>query len=61
MTKPNEPKTHFEQVPLEIVKKIAEEDIADDETCGAEGAVDSPAKKRSAFPRLRSAARKVRF
>ena len=32
MTKSKEPKTHFEQVPLEIVKKIAEEDIPDDET-----------------------------
>ena len=27
MTKPTDPKTHFEQVPLEIVKKIAEEEI----------------------------------
>ena len=30
--KPKDPKTHFEQVPLEIVKKIAEEDIPDDES-----------------------------
>jgi len=61
MTKSNDPKTHFEQVSLEIVKKIAEEDIADDETSGAEGAVEPPAKKRSALPRLRSAARKERL
>jgi len=30
MAKPKEPKTYFEQVPLEIVKKIAAEDIPDD-------------------------------
>ena len=31
MPKSKGPKTHFEQVPLEIVKKIAQEDIPDDE------------------------------
>lgn len=38
------PKTHFEQVPVEIVKKIAEEDIPDDEVNGndAVDAEDTP-------------------
>ena len=52
MTKPKGPKTHFEQVPLEIVKRIAEEEIPDDETSGADVAVEPPAKKGSAFPRF---------
>ena len=30
MAKSNDPKTHFEQVPLKIVKKIAQEDPPDD-------------------------------
>jgi hypothetical protein len=51
MTKPTDTKTHFEQVPLEIVKKIAEEDISDDAASGADVAAEPPAKKRSAFPR----------
>ena len=38
-------KTHFEQVPLEIVKKIAEKEIPDDETNGAGVTVEPPAKK----------------
>jgi hypothetical protein len=45
MTKPTDAKTHFEQVPLEIVKMIAEEDIWDDETSGAGVTVEPPAKK----------------
>ena len=49
MPKSKEPKTHFEQVPLEIVKKIAEEEIPDDETNGADVAVEPPARKCSAF------------
>jgi hypothetical protein len=53
MPKSKDPKTYFEQVPLEIVKKIAEEEIPDDETSGAEVTVESPAKKRSISPRLR--------
>jgi hypothetical protein len=51
MTKPKEPKTHFEQVPLEIVKKIAAEDIPDGETSGTDGASEPPARERSAFRR----------
>jgi hypothetical protein len=45
MSKMKQPKTHFEQVPLEIVKKIAEEDIRDDETSGAGVTVEPPAKR----------------
>ena len=55
MPKPKEPKTHFEQVPLEIVKKIAEEEIPDDEANGADVTVEPPAKKCAAFPRFRPA------
>jgi len=55
MPKSREPKTHFEQVPLEIVKKIAEEDIPDSETDGTAATVDPPARKCSAFRRLRPA------
>jgi hypothetical protein len=54
MAKSREPKTHFEQVPLEIVKKIAEEDIPDDDLGGANVTGETPAKKCSAFPRSRS-------
>jgi hypothetical protein len=45
MAKSKEPKTHFEQVPLEIVKRIAEVEIPDDERDGADPTVDPPAKK----------------
>jgi hypothetical protein len=45
MPKSKGPKTHFEQVPLEIVKKIAKEDIPDDETTGLDVDVDPPARK----------------
>lgn len=31
MPRIKKPKTHFEQVPLEVVKKIVEEEIPDDE------------------------------
>jgi hypothetical protein len=51
MPQSNQPKTHFEQVPLEIVKKIAEEEILDDETNGPDARVEPPAKKCSAFRR----------
>ena len=45
MAKPKEPRTHFEQVPLEIVKKIAEHDIPDDEASEIDGTAEPPAKK----------------
>lgn len=53
MTKPNEPKTYFEQVPVEIVKKIAAEDLPDDGANGADVTVKPPAKKRTVFPRYK--------
>jgi len=56
MAKSQEPRTHFEQVPLEIVKKIVEEEIPDEETNGPDPAVNPPARKCSAFTRFRSAA-----
>ncbi len=55
MHKMKEPKTHFEQVPLEIVKKIAEEEIPDEETSGTDATVEPPAKKCLASPRSRRA------
>ena len=45
MRKSKDSKTHFEQVPLEIVKKIAKEDVPDDEANGPDVDVDPPAKK----------------
>jgi len=57
MTKSNKPKTFFEQVPLEIVKKIAEEDTANDVTNKADPSVEGPAKKRAAFRHRRPAKR----
>ena len=45
MPKSKDSKTHFEQVPLEIVKKIAKEDIPDDEANGPDVDVDPPARK----------------
>ena len=44
MTKSKKPKTHFEQVPLEIVKNIAAEDIPDDEANGNNAIVKTPKK-----------------
>ena len=55
MAKTKEPKTHFEKVPLEIVKKIAEVEIPDDGADGTGVSVEPPAKKFSAFPRFRPA------
>jgi hypothetical protein len=45
MPKSKDSKTHFEQVPLEIVKKIAKEDIPDDEVNGPDVDADPPARK----------------
>jgi hypothetical protein len=54
-TMPNskESKTHFEQVPLEIVKEIAEEDIPDDEANADEEIVEASPKKLGRIPRSR--------
>jgi hypothetical protein len=45
MPKSKELKTHFEQVPLEIVKKIAEEEIPYDRVNGTGVTVEPPAKR----------------
>ena len=45
MIKSIKPKTHFEQVPLEIVKDTAGQDIAKDQRDKTEGSAKSPAKK----------------
>lgn len=50
MAKPEGPKTHFEQVPLEIVKKIAVVETSDDATNGLGLIVKPPAKSK---PRTR--------
>jgi len=52
MSKSKEPKTYFEQVPLEIVKKIVEQGIPDDAD-GTDGTVNPPVKRRAGFPGLR--------
>lgn len=49
MPKPKEPKTHFEQVPLEIVKEIAKEDIEEGQKSQPDVPVRPPAKQRGAF------------
>ena len=45
MTKSIKPKTHFEQVPLEIVKDMADQDIAKDQRGKTDSSAKSPAKK----------------
>jgi len=55
MPKSKDSKTHFEQIRLEIVKKIAEEEIPDDEAKGTGPIVEPPARKCSAFTRFRRA------
>jgi hypothetical protein len=49
MPKPKEPKTHFEQVPLEIVKEVAAEDIEEGKTGRPDVPAKPPAIKRGAF------------
>jgi hypothetical protein len=51
-TMPNskQSKTHFEQVPLEIVKKIAQEEIPDDEANGSDVIVETSRKRLSDVP-----------
>jgi hypothetical protein len=46
MAKPKRGKTHFEQVPLELVKKIALVETADDATNGLGLTVKPPAKRK---------------
>jgi hypothetical protein len=51
MTKPNEatrkPQTHFEQVPIEVVKKIAEPDAPKDKKVGtAHTGVEPTSRKK---------------
>jgi hypothetical protein len=45
MPKSKGPKTHFEQVPVKIVKKIAKEDIPGDEANGPDTDVDPPPRE----------------
>jgi len=45
MARPKHPKTHFEQVPLEIVKTIAVIETPDDEPNGTDVAIKPPPKK----------------
>ena len=52
MPKSKEPKTHFEQVSLEIVKQIVDEEISSYKANGVEVALEAPAKKRAVFPAL---------
>ena len=44
MPKKKKPKTYFVQVPLEIVKKIAVEEIPDDEATGDDVIADDDGK-----------------
>jgi hypothetical protein len=53
MPKSDQRRTHFEQVPVEIVKEIADEDLQDSETSEALPHVEPPARKHAEFPPLR--------
>ena len=55
MTKSIKPKTQFEQVPLEIVKDIADQDIAKDQRGKTDGSAKSPVKKAKKVAPLRPA------
>ena len=48
MRKAIDPTTHFEQVPLKIVKKIAKVDRPDEKTDGARPGSKPPGKQRAA-------------
>jgi len=46
-TAPRKSRTHFEQVPIEVVKKVAEPDVSKDKKAGpAHVAVKSPSRKQ---------------
>jgi hypothetical protein len=45
MPKTKKPKTHFEQVPLEIVKKIVKEEIPDNSAIEVDVTPELPVKK----------------
>jgi hypothetical protein len=54
MTGSRKSKTHFEQVPLEIVKSIAREESLDDEANGKDETAEAPKKPLSRIPRGRA-------
>ena len=39
------PQTHFEQVPLEVVKKIAKEDVSKDNKAGIDSGTGKPTSR----------------
>jgi hypothetical protein len=45
MPKPKEPNTHFEQVPLKVVKKVATEYIPENDADRTDVTSEPPAKK----------------
>jgi hypothetical protein len=59
MPKSKEPKTHFEQVPLEIVKQIADQEISSDEENGVRVTVEAPVKEAKSISGSGSATVKV--
>jgi len=44
---PGKPRTHFDQVPVDIVKKIAKEDLAPGNKRGASGASRKPLVRKT--------------
>jgi hypothetical protein len=40
-------RTHFEQIPVEVVKKIAEADVPNDEKAGTDDVSIAPASRKS--------------
>ena len=56
MAKPNEPKTHFEQVPVEIVVKIAKLPPGEGRAKSVDESNKPAAKKSAALPALQGPA-----
>jgi hypothetical protein len=53
MPNSNHRKTYFEQIPVEIVKEIAEEDLPDGGTNEAAPPIEPPARKCAKLPDLK--------
>jgi hypothetical protein len=45
-------RTHFEQIPLEVVKRIAEADVSKDEKAGTDNVIVEPVSRKSEAKRV---------
>jgi hypothetical protein len=55
------PRTHFEQIPVEAVKKIAERDVFTGEDAGTDNLIVEPVARRTNRVPARSLDRKATF